>query len=251
MNSSRFPGKPLAPICGIPMIGHVLIRCKYCELLDDVYVATPDEEIREYIQKIGGNVIMTADSHERASDRCAEALLKIEEETNGRVDVLVMVQGDEPLLYPEMIQEAVDPILQDPSILVTNLLGELNTVEEHTDVNEVKVVIDQFFNALYFSREPIPSQWKIGGAVPKYKQVCIIPFQRDFLLQFTELTPTPLEIIESIDMLRVLEHGLNVRMVPTRHQVFSVDTQRDLEKVSRVMAEDPLYEEYARTYTTL
>jgi len=251
MNSSRFPGKPLALICGIPMIGHVLIRSKSCELLDEVYVATPDEEIREYIQKIGGNVIMTADSHERASDRCAEALLKIEKETNGEVDVLVMVQGDEPLLHPEMIQEAVDPILQDPSILVTNLLGELTTVEEHTDVNEVKVVVDQFFNALYFSREPIPSQWKTGDDAPKYKQVCIIPFQRDFLLKFTELTPTPLEIIESIDMLRVLEHGFKVRMVPTRHQVFSVDTQKDLEKVSRVMSEDPLYEEYARTYTTL
>jgi 3-deoxy-manno-octulosonate cytidylyltransferase (CMP-KDO synthetase) len=226
------------------MIGHVWIRSKYCELLDEVYVATPDEEIQEYIHKIGGSVIMTADSHERASDRCAEAMLIIEEETNKRVDVLVMLQGDEPLLHPEMIQDAVDPILQDPSILVTNLLGELTTVEEHTDVNEVKVVVDQLFNALYFSREPIPSQWKIGSAAHKYKQVCIIPFRRDFLLKFTRLEPTPLEITESIDMLRVLEHGYRVKMVPTAFQVYSVDTPDDLRKVDRIMAEDPLFKKY-------
>lgn len=245
MGSSRFPGKPLASIRGIPMVGHVYFRSKMSRLLREVYIATCDEEIRQYAESIGAPVIMTADTHQRASDRTAEALLKIEAATGERVDIVVMIQGDEPMLHPEMIDEAVQPLIEDRSILVSNLLGELKTAAEHDDINEVKVVVDRDNFALYFSREPIPSRRKGGEGVAKYKQVCIIPFQRDFLLRFAQLPPTPLEIAESVDMLRVLEHGYRVKMVPTRFHVYSVDTEEDLRKVERLMADDPLLPLYA------
>lgn len=245
MGSSRFPGKPLAKIQGIPMVGHVYFRSKMSKLLREVYIATCDDEIMQYAASVSAKAIMTSEAHQRASDRTAEALLHVERETGQRVDIVVMIQGDEPMLRPEMIDEAVGPLLADPSILVSNLLGVLQTGEEHDDINEVKVVVDRDSFALYFSREAIPSRRKGGEGVSKYKQVCIIPYQRDFLIKFNELEPTPLEIAESVDMLRVLEHGYRVKMVPTRYHVYSVDTQEDLEKVDRIMADDPLLPLYA------
>ena len=244
MASSRFPGKPLAEIRGVPMVGHVYFRSKMSNLLDDVYVATCDREIAEYIESIGGKAVMTADTHQRASDRTAEALMKIEKTTGSRFDIVVMIQGDEPMLRPESIDEALRPMLEDPSILVTNLMAPLKTSEEHDDINEVKVVVDNEDFALYFSREPIPSRRKGGEDVSKLKQVCIIPFRRDFLLKFNELESTPLEIAESVDMMRILEHGYRVKMVPTRHHVYSVDTEQDRKKVEGLMENDdllPLY----------
>ena len=244
MESSRFPGKPLAKIQGIPMVGHVYFRSKMSKLLDEVYVATCDQEIADYVKSIGGKAIMTADTHERASDRTAEALTKIEKATGTRVDIVVMIQGDEPMLRPQMIDEAVRPMLDDESILVVNLMAPLKTAEEHDDVNEVKVVVDQQSFALYFSREPIPSRWKQGEDVPKRKQVCIIPFRRDFLLTYIRLEPTPLEVAESVDMMRVLEHGYKVKMVPTQFDVYSVDTEQDRQKVEKLMKEDDLIPRY-------
>lgn len=244
MASTRFPGKPLAPILGMPMIGHVFLRSKMSKLLNEVYVATCDEEIKEYIESIGGKAIMTKDTHERASDRTAEAMLKIESETGGKIDIVVMIQGDEPMVYPEMIDLAVLPLLSDPSVLVTNLMADMNTIEEENDPNEVKVVVDLFDNAIYFSREPIPSKKKGGTNFKCLKQVCIIPFRRDFLLRFNEMKQTPLEIIESVDMLRVLENGYKVKMVYSHYDTYSVDTLRDLELVERKMKEDKLTGEY-------
>ena len=174
--SSRFPNKPLAKILGIPMIGHVYLRCRMCKALSEVYVATCDKEVVEYIESIGGKAIMTADTHERASDRTAEALLKIEKETGKRVDIVVMIQGDEPMVTPEMITNAVKPLIDDNSIKVSNLMANLKTKEEHEDANEVKIVVDKNNYALYFSREPIPSRKKGVENVPMLKQVCIIPF---------------------------------------------------------------------------
>ena len=157
MNSSRFPGKPLASILGTPMIGHVFSNVRKCSLLTSVVVATCDLEIFEYIKSIGGNAIMTKDSHERASDRCAEALLKIEEISNIKYDIVVMVQGDEPMVNAEMINEALTPMLNKNNIEVINLLGEIKTEEEFNDENCIKVVCDKNYKALYFSRQPIPT----------------------------------------------------------------------------------------------
>ncbi len=234
MGSSRFPGKPMVPILGKPMIGHVYERVAKSPLLDVTAVATCDQEIFDYIESIGGVAVMTGDRHERASDRCAEALNKLEQANRTRYDVVVMVQGDEPMTHPDMIAEAVQPLLDDPSVQVVNLLGEISDVAEFEDRNCIKVVCDLNRNALYFSREPIPTRCKVDE-IPMGKQVCIIPFRRDFLLEYTGLAPTPLEIAESVDMMRVLEHGMKVRMAPTKHSTQAVDTLEDLKKVERLM----------------
>ena len=155
-----------------------------------------------------------------------------------------MTQGDEPMVTPEMIEEAVRPMLDNPSINVVNLMAEMDTLEEFEDPNEVKVGVDQNSDALYFSREPIPSRKKGADKVPMRKQVCVIPFRRDYLLKFNAMPETPLEIYESVDMMRVLENGGKVRMVPTRHRTWSVDTPEDLARVSRLMEGDKLMETY-------
>lgn len=234
MGSSRFPGKPMAPILGKPMIGHVYEHVAKSPLLDLTAVATCDQEIVDFIESIGGVAIMTSDQHERASDRCAEALVKLEEANNTLYDVVVMVQGDEPMTHPDMIAEALQPFFDDSFVQVVNLLGQIKSIEEFEDRNCIKVVCDLQGNALYFSREPIPTRFKIRD-IPMGKQVCIIPFRRDFLLEYTHMEPTSLEIAESVDMLRVLEHGQKVRMIPTHYKTQSVDTPADLLRVEKLM----------------
>jgi len=243
MGSSRFPGKPMADLLGMPMIGHVYKRVKMSKRLSEVYVATCDKEIYNYVESIGGKAVMTSTSHERCSDRCAEAMLKIEKEENFKIDIMVMVQGDEPLTFPEMIDESVNPMLDNKDIPITNLVADLNTIEEFDDPNEVKVVIDKFNNAIYFSREAIPSRKKGHLNVPMKKQVCVIPFTRDFLLEFNQMQPTPLEIIESVDMMRIIENGMNVKMVPTQYITKAVDTKEDLLKVTEYMKNDHLFKQ--------
>jgi len=234
MGSSRFPGKPMASLLGKPMVGHVYERVSSSPVLDMTVVATCDAEIFDYVHSIGGRAVMTSQQHERASDRCAEALVKIEQQNGIRFDIVVMVQGDEPMIHPEMIAEAIQPMLDDSSVQVVNLLGTITDITEFEDRNCIKVVCDLRMNAMYFSREPIPTRSK-APSIPMGKQVCIIPFRRDYLLEYTRLTPTPLEIAESVDMLRVLEHGMKVRMTPTRHISQAVDTPEDLKKVELLM----------------
>lgn len=244
MASSRLPNKPMADILGMPMIGHVYFRSKMSNLLNEVYVATCDMEIVDYMNSIGGKVIMTADSHERASDRTAEALLTIEKETGKKNDIVVMIQGDEPMITPEMISAAIQPLLDDQNLNITNLMEAMKTPEEHEDPAEVKVVVDTNSNALYFSREPIPSRKKGAVNIPMLKQVCIIPFRRDFLLDYNNMEQTPLEIIESVDMNRLLENGIKIRMVMRNEETFSVDTISDLNNVNARMKNDPLLSKY-------
>ena len=237
MSASRFPGKPLVDIAGMPMIGHVYHRVRECKILTETYVATCDNEIAEYIQGVGGKVVMTAKTHERCSDRCAEALLKIEQFTGKKIDILVMVQGDEPLVNPQMIDEAVNPLLNNPEINIVNLAGDISDRDEFEDPNEIKVIVDKHSNALCFSRSPIPFMKKEFDKSVMKKQICIIPFRRDFLIQFNQWTPLSLEKLESIDMLRVLEHGYDVHIVPTKHKMKSVDTPSDLKIVEQIMKE--------------
>ena len=245
LSSSRLPNKPLADINGITMVGHVYFRSKLSTTLDEVYVATCDQEIVEYCDSIGAKAIMTADTHERASDRTAEAILKIEEMTGKKIDIVVMIQGDEPMITPEMVDLAVKPVIENPDIHVTNLMGKISSVEEFEDPAEVKVVVDNRDNALYFSREPVPSRKKGVTEVPMYKQVCIIPFRKDFLMKYNQMEQTPLEIIESIDMNRIIENGIPVKMVRTEELTYSVDTQDDLDRVIEKMKNDKLVKEYS------
>jgi len=216
------------------MIGHVYENVNKCDILTKTVVATCDKEIFDYITSIDGQAIMTSNKHERASDRCAEALGYLEMNDEIQYDIVVMVQGDEPMTHPDMITEALTPMLRDPEVLVTNLLGDIESIEEFEDRNCIKVVCDLEDNAVYFSREPIPTREKIKN-IPMKKQVCAIPFARRFLLEYTEMSPTPLEIAESVDMMRVLEHGLKVKMVPTKYQTHAVDTPSDLHKVEWLM----------------
>lgn len=237
MGSSRFPGKPMADINGKPMIGHVYDGVKGCSLVNKTVVATCDQEIFDYIESIGGESVMTSSSHDRASDRCAEALSIIEGRDGVEYEIVVMVQGDEPLTKSEMISEAIRPMLSDQSINVVNLLGKIETRDEFYDPNCIKVVVDNSLNAIYFSRSPIPN--KVDLSKEYYgKQVCVIPFRRSYLYKYIELKPTPLEISESVDMLRILEHGDFVRMVKTNYMNQAVDTIEDLRKVEKIMSED-------------
>ncbi len=245
MSSSRFPGKPMADILGMPMIGHVYKRVKMSQTLDEVYIATCDKEIYDYAESIGAKAVMTKNTHERASDRCAEAMLKIEaKNSEDKCDIMVLVQGDEPLTHPDMIDEAVTPMLTDTSIKITNLAGAITSSFDYENPNEVKVVMDKNWNALYFSREPIPSKKKYDGDIPMYKQVPIIPFTREFLLQYNEMEPTPLEIIESVDMLRVLENGINIKMIPTKYKVKAVDIPADIDVVLGMFKNDTIKDRY-------
>ena len=231
MGSSRFPGKPLFPIDGKPMIQYCIDNAEAALGRDNTYVATCDQEIFDFVESIGSNAVMTADTHDRASDRTAEAVNTIEKETGKTYDIVAMLQGDEPLISAQMITDACQPLIDDDTILVSNLMAKITSVAEFRDPNEVKVAVDLNNNALYFSREPIPSLWKLPDEAVMLKQVCIIPFRRDFLDTFNNLSETPIERLESVDMMRVLEHGMAVKMMMTEETVYSVDTPEDAEKV--------------------
>lgn len=245
MASTRFPGKPMAKIHGIPMIGHCYLRSRLAGSMDDVWVATCDEEIRLYVESIGGGCVMTSDRHERASDRAAEALIEVERRTGNRYDYVALIQGDEPMLAPEMLDQLVEPVRVSDDHAVVNLMSAITSEVEFEDPNTVKIVARPDGTALYFSREPIPSRKKYDDAVPMWKQLGMILFSRDALLSFATLLPTPLEVIESVDMNRFLEHGEQIYLVPTEHPSHAVDTPEDLERVSSAMAGDPLMGRYA------
>jgi len=245
IGSSRFPGKPLAEILGKAMIYHVYYRSKMAKVLSEVYIATCDNEIEKYCLDNNMKVVMTKDTHQRASDRAFEAAQKIEKLEGQKIDIVVMIQGDEPMLFPEMIEESIKPFFSDKTIQVANLMSKINSREEQDDPNSIKVVVDENSFALYFSRQPIPYWKKEIKEPPVFKQVCIIPFKRDFLAKFSALSSGPLEILESIDMLRVLEHGYKVKMVLTQFQTHSVDTPFDLQRVESLMEKDSLVAKYS------
>lgn len=243
MASTRFPGKPLARIQGVPMIGHVYHRSKMVKGIDEVWIATCDESIMSYAAEIGAPAVMTRDTHERATDRIAEAMEHIERRTGATVDVAVLIQGDEPMLVPGMLEDLVAAMRAQRSP-IANLVTPIATAEEFEDPNTVKVVCDREGYALYLSREPIPSRKKFSGAVPMIKQLGLIAYTRDALLEYARLEPTPLEQIESVDMNRVLEHGRRILMVPTHHRITAVDTPGDLDRVDKLMASDALMATY-------
>lgn len=210
-----------------------------CQMLDKVYVATCDEEICRTVKEFGGEVIMTAKTHERASDRIAEAALNLDS------DIIVMVQGDEPMITAQMIVESVNPLLQDESVKCVNLVRRIESEDDYLNCNTIKVVMNLNHEALYFSRSPIPLfDFNSGENLPIFKQVCVIPFRRDFLQEFTGLSPTPLEKAESIDMLRLIEHGKKVHLIETLANTHAVDTPEDLRLVEKLMQNDELIQKY-------
>lgn len=263
MGSSRFPGKPMKQILGMPMIEHVYRRTAMCTLLDDLYVATCDQEIYDHVLSFGGKAVMTSASHERCTDRCAEALHIIEDANGYVIDVVVMVQGDEPLTHPSMIEDVIRPTLNDSSLGVVNLAVRIDTIKKFNDPNVVKAVVDESGNAIYFSREPLPSLSKImkldmndfkGTTISDLQphlsvtnfqplqQLGLILFRRDFLLEYNAMIPTPLEEIESCDMLRVLEHRMELRVAVTEYINVAVDVPGDIAIAEQALRSDVLWE---------
>ena len=240
MGSSRFPGKPLAPILGHPMIEHVYRRTLLCDSLAEVIVATCDTEIVESVKAFGGKAVMTSAAHERASDRVAEAAAGLD------ADVIVMVQGDEPMTYPQMIDESLAPFIGgDEKVACVNLTARVMSQTEFEDPNTIKVVMDREGFALYMSREPIPTlHLQNFEQVSAFKQICIIPFTAPALQEFIRLDPTPLEVAESIDMMRFIEHGRRVKMIETSFSTHAVDTPEDLKRVEKLLRQDPLTAKY-------
>jgi 3-deoxy-manno-octulosonate cytidylyltransferase (CMP-KDO synthetase) len=234
----------MAEILGKPMIGHVYERVAKSELLLMTAVATCDHEIYDYIESIGGTAVMTADTYERASDRCAEALLKLEKDNNVKYDIVVMVQGDEPLVNPSLLDD-LTKIFEDETIDIVNVMTRFSDVDDYTDRNNIKVVIDRDSDALYFSRQPIPfdpTQLNVNKA---FMQTGIIAFRRDTLLDFNEIPESFLEVCESIDMNRVIENQGKVKMHLTADILIGVDVEADIAKVEELMKIDDLYLDYS------
>ncbi len=244
MASTRFPNKPLAPIAGIPMIGHVYLRARFAKRIADVYVATCDEEIREYCDSIGARCVMTSPEHQGASDRTAEAVDQVERQTGQEVDLVMMIQGDEPLLDPRVVDLCIEQAEHQPDALVINVLESIESDDDFENSNVVKTVLRPDNSVLYFSREPIPSRRKWSKDMSRLKQLGLIAFRRQFLRTFASLAPTPLEQIESVDMLRVLEHGYNIQAVVVDAQSIGVDTPADLDRAAALLENDALLQRY-------
>jgi len=238
LGSYRFKDKPFANICGKTMIEHVYKRAKLCKIVTEVYVTSPNREIIDHVESFGGKTIKTTDDVRRASDRVAQAANKID-----KADIIVNLQGDEPLVFPEMIEKAVQPLLEDSNLACVNLVKKVD-FSEADNIHEVKVVFDENNEALYFSREPIPSKFMGDKTFPYFIEVCVFPFTRESLNKFASLPSTPLEKIESIDMLRFIEHGYRIKIVETPYETYSVDVPTDLDKVRKIMEFDKLRKLY-------
>lgn len=233
--STRFEGKAIADIMGKPMVQHVYERASRASLVSDVMVATDDERIAAAVRTFGGRVEMTSPTHETGTDRLAEVARRSD------ADIIVNVQGDEPLIEPAMIDQAIRPLVEDSTLPMGTLKSRITTLHDFLSPNVVKVVTDQAGFALYFSRSPLPNfrdRWNdlkdeafISGKLLCYKHIGLYVYRRDFLLRFASLAPTPLEQAEKLEQLRALENGHRIRVVETEHASIGVDTPADLEKV--------------------
>jgi len=239
MASSRFPGKPIVKICGKTMIEHVWRRVKMNPRVHDVYIATCDEEIRKAAEGFGAGVIMTATTHQRGTDRIAEACESLMRQ-GSPFDIALNVQGDEPLLNPETLDLLIDPYFREEGVACVNLIENLEGEAEINSYNNVKCIFDQRGFALYFSRLPIP----YGLKHRHYKQLGLYSFTRETILRYPKMAMTPLEIAESDDMLRFVENGIAVKVALSPYKTVGVDTPAEHEEVSRIMERDPLFQKY-------
>jgi len=239
--STRFPGKALADIKGKPMIQRVYEGTRRSRLINRVIVATDDRRIADAVQSFGGESFMTSMHHDTGTDRIAEVAKSLD------CDIVVNVQGDEPLIRPEMIDEALLPLVQDDSILMGTLCRKIEDREEAFDPNVVKVVFDKKGFALYFSRAPIPwnrDAWAGKSSLrelslegPLYKHIGLYVYRRNFLLDYAAMPRTALETVEKLEQLRVLENGHRIKVVITQYESFGVDIPDDLSKILKRLEE--------------
>lgn len=226
MASSRFPGKPLVPILGLPMIEHVRRRALLASGIADVVVATCDSSIFEAVAAMGGRAVMTADTHERCTDRVEEAMRSL------TGDIVVMVQGDEPLLVPDAVDRVAQPLRERADIVCTNLLSPLESDADLANPNIVKAACAQDGRVMFFSRAAIPS-YRARVECPIYRQTGIMAFRSDLLHLYSTLPETPFERAESVDMLRLLEHGVPIHGVVVAYPTVGVDRPEDVPAVER------------------
>ena len=230
--SSRFEGKALADLLGKPMIQHVYERAIKARTLDGVLVATDDQRIFDAVKAFGGEVVMTAE-HPTGTDRVAEVA------GSSGAEILVNVQGDEPIIEPAMIDEVLEPLLGDSSIDLGTLVHRISSQEEYLNPNVVKVIVNQAGFAMYFSRSSIPyikpDGWRPDALI--YRHVGLYVYRRHALLDFAQKSAAPFETLEGLEQLRFLENGYRMKVVETTYSSIGVDTPEDLEAVKRIMGE--------------
>jgi 3-deoxy-manno-octulosonate cytidylyltransferase (CMP-KDO synthetase) len=228
--SSRLPGKALADIGGRPMIEHVYRRAAAARSIASVIVATDDERIYRAVQSFGGVAHMTSPSHQSGTDRIAEIAADL------RATVIVNVQGDEPLIEPEMIDQAVAPFSSDATLMMSTLRRRIDDEDERQNPNVTKVVVDGQDSALYFSRAPIPFVRSGSPAAPAWRHIGLYAYRRECLLMLAALPPTANEKSEALEQLRALEHGIRIKVVETEFDSIGVDTAEDLARVRATFA---------------
>ncbi len=235
-SSTRFPGKPLVDIGGKPMIQRVYEQAALA--VKNVYVATDDKRIFSAVKNFGGNVIMTSASHKSGTDRCAEALINIEKETGSEFAKVINIQGDEPFLKPEQLND-LKACFKEGGSRIATLIRPAGNAEEIFDVNKTKVIINGNNEAIYFSRSPIPfvrgnkeNKWFTSHQF--YIHVGLYAYKKETLLSVAELSPSPLEIAESLEQLRWIENGYKIKVEITEYDNIGVDTPGDIEKIRKL-----------------
>ncbi len=243
--ATRLPGKCLADICGKPMIAWVYERAREARALDDLLVATDDERIRAAVEAVGGRAEMTSPNHPSGTDRLAEVAARVS------CELVVNIQGDEPLIEAAVIDQAVEPLVEDPTIRMGTIAAPIGDLEEYQSDTVTKVVVDGEGYALYFSKAPLPfyrrdgecdsggqTPWERPGAPVPLKHIGLYVYRREALLWLAGLQPTPLETVERLEQLRALEHGCRIKVVQTQYSPVSVDKPADLERVRELMAQE-------------
>ena len=227
-SSTRLPGKPLKDICGVPMICRVWQRASRAKSVADVIVATDDERIFQAVENYSGRAIMTRADHKTGTDRLAEVAEKFPD-----ADVIVNVQGDEPLIEPSLIDELVAEFARDAELQMATVATELTDADEMKNPKNVKVVLDRYNDALYFSRSLIPYPRNAGNS-KIFKHIGIYAYRRQFLIDYAKMEPTPLEKTESLEQLRALENGFKIRVIKSSCRFVGVDTAEDLQLVNEI-----------------
>ena len=227
-SSTRLPGKPLKDICGKPMICRVWERASRAKSVAEVIVATDDERILSAVEENHGRAVMTRADHKTGTDRLAEVAEKFSD-----AEVIVNVQGDEPLIEPDLIDELVAEFVRDKNLQMATVATELTDDNEINNPNNVKVVLDKSNDALYFSRSPIPYLRNVGKS-KIFKHIGIYAYRRNFLLDYAKMEPTPLEQSESLEQLRALENGFKIRVIKSSCRFVGVDTEEDLKLVNEI-----------------
>lgn len=243
--STRFVGKPLANILGKSMIQHVYDGVSKSRLIDNIIIATDDSRIYKTAKDFGADVVMTSPYHTSGTDRVAEVARSLKSE------IIINVQGDEPLIKGFIIDKAIEPLIKDPNLQMGTMAAKIDEVEDWFNPNVVKVVIDKNGFALYFSRSPIPfprdlkidrfelGKCKIGEKFIKnfFKHIGVYIYRKDFLINFSKMKPTPLEKLEKLEQLRALENGYKIKVIKVKYKPISVDTPDDLKRVIKILSQ--------------